>query len=266
MTLEQEIDLLFSDDKLRTMYAYDYRAKDLVEKTADVEVLEYYAVHPFEPFRLLVAENVSTPSHVLKLMVNDKGYNVARAVARHKNVTVEIIEALADSGNVLARETIARNPLTPEHILYKLSKDDSVNGHKLREALLTNPKLPEKLFMSIQGGENVYKYFDIEILRNPALPKDLIRQIWFAKKSSRIMLLGHPNLSPELAWLALNSENDSSVSRVLEMEEKNPKLFKKTLVVGCKYLGFEKASEDMPTEWLKSYLTSTGFKLEVLTK
>jgi hypothetical protein len=89
--------------------------------------------------RLAVAAYLETPPEVLKRLTGDKSPEVRANVASHPCITEEIIEILAKD-TVFVKKALARNPLTPPHILERLA-DDSLLHLEITE----NPNTPQKL-------------------------------------------------------------------------------------------------------------------------
>ena len=73
--------------------------------------------------RSTVAENVHTPTGVLKTLGKDKSTWVRESVADNFNTPVETLRFLAHDEDETVRVNVARNPNTPEQTLEILSKD-----------------------------------------------------------------------------------------------------------------------------------------------
>jgi hypothetical protein len=82
-------------------------------------------------------------------------------IARHRNTPVEILERLAEDGNVLARSVVAENPNTPVEILERLAEDglEIDRGYEVsrcdevRAALASNPHTSAAIFARLASDK-----------------------------------------------------------------------------------------------------------------
>ena len=80
------------------------------------EVLESLAFHQSFLVRALVADNPSTPSHVLDILSDDPIDDVIECVAGNPNTSPETLEKLAEEFDYFIILWLSRNPSTPQRI------------------------------------------------------------------------------------------------------------------------------------------------------
>jgi hypothetical protein len=114
-------------------------------------VSEKFASDPHPGIRRLIAENPSTPSHVLEKLANDENRDVRWAVAKNLSIPERTKEALARDKDFLKHINIAQNPNSSALALEAFAKD---TNSKIRNAVAENPSTPLHVIELLVNDKN----------------------------------------------------------------------------------------------------------------
>jgi len=131
--------------------------------------------------RRAVASNWDAPSEALDLLYKINDQFTDRLIASHPNASNEALTYFAESGRDQAKTEVARNPITPKHLLVKLIKEDP-DGLRIRiiserddldVELLT--KLAKEWKNRMQAGKILADNTVDNIVNNPKINDEILR-------------------------------------------------------------------------------------------
>ena len=183
-----------------------------------LSIRKYVAQHPQTPIKILtqwvktspevrpwIAQNTSTPEHILEQLALNPLKEVRCNVAQNPNTPVSTLEKLARDYCLEVLKAVARNPNTPGHILTTLVKD-----WNLRSCIVKNPNTPASVLEQLL----LFPRYDTLVLEHPNTPKNVRRKILadFAKSfdiKERLRAAQHPETPIDtLQTLAADEEAD----------------------------------------------------------
>lgn len=142
-----------------------------------LSIRQYVAQHPHTPVKILtqwvktspevrpwIAQNISTPQHILEKLVLSSSKEIRRNVAQNTNSPASILEILARDSIPEVRQAVARNPNTPGYILTVFVKDSN-----LRLCIVKNPNTPGTALEELLQ----FPRYEILILEHPNTPKNV---------------------------------------------------------------------------------------------
>ncbi len=151
--------------------------KVTARKLVDLGLVPEFLIEQFGwECRVEVAKGSQLSLRVLERLANDLIHDVRWAIAANPQTPPRLLEKFAKTRDWQARAYVAANPQTPPHLLEYLLREDSDTLHgATRRALASNPNLPISLLYAL--AKDKHRDVRCQIAHHPRTPADLLVQI-----------------------------------------------------------------------------------------
>ena len=147
--------------------------KIAMRKDAPLEALEYIVRQPVVPVVCEALRNLNTPDSALEWLVeNQDDEIILSAVAKHPNITPDILTGLSLNESVKVREVVASQQKCPLSILETLACDSAV---KVKQEVAANPNTPNHILESFSQSEN--SAIRTRVASNPNLSTIILKRL-----------------------------------------------------------------------------------------
>ncbi|MEM1394740.1 MAG: hypothetical protein AAGG00_15905 [Cyanobacteria bacterium P01_H01_bin.150] len=147
--------------------------KIAMRKDAPPEALEYIVRQPVVPVVCEALRNPNTPDSALEWLVeNQDDEIILSAVAKHPNITTDILERLSIHESADVRDTVASQQKCPLSILETLACD---SGVKVQQEVAANSNTPHYILESFSQSEN--SAIRTALASNPNLSPTILKRL-----------------------------------------------------------------------------------------
>ncbi len=168
-----------------------------------IEVFELLAKDECHWTRASLAENPNTPSHIIKMLSQDKNIFVKKAVACRSDLSREVFDCLYLDKAYEIQVELARNPTTPSDILEEIYRNkEAWYAHKY---VMCNPNVSTEILKEVFEKRKISK--NLDIASNPNTPVNILVAISQSESNeAKAAVAKNPNLPrKELEKLAKHS-------------------------------------------------------------
>ena len=143
---------------------------------------------------------------VLTALAKDKEENIRLGVAENPSTPPEVLTALARDKNVSVRWKVAKNPNTPPEVLTALARDKDVD---IRYVVATNPNTKREDLTALARDKD--KYVRSGVAENPSTPPEVLTALSKDKEENiRWKVPENPSTPPEVLT-ALSKDEDKYI-------------------------------------------------------
>jgi len=138
----------------------------------------------------------------------------------YKEISPEIIIALARDKDISVRRHVAQNPSTPPEILIVLSRDEDIY---VRREVAGNPSIPPEVLTALARDKDISVRRDVA--RNPSTPPEALTVLARDREvEMRSNVAGNPNTPPEVLTVLSRDEDVIVRSNVAENSSTPPEV------------------------------------------
>lgn len=172
------------------------------DPATSVQRLEELCADPH--LRIKVANNPTTPAHVLAILAQDQDVRVRSAVASHAQTSVEVLQALAQDAQEDVRCEVASHPQTPGEVLRILAQDED---WQVRGEVAKHARTPVAVLriLSVDQDWRVRS----EVASHPQTPEEVLRMLAQDEEACvRRSVASHAQTSRDVLCALAQDENE----------------------------------------------------------
>ena len=178
-----------------------------------VDDIEFLKKHG--KFNLLDNQNISL--EMLEELAEDEDAGVRFQVAKNPNTPAKVLMKLAEDKDRYVRQEVTKNPSTPVEVLRKLAEDEE---WYVRQEVAKNPKNPSEVLKKL--AEDKDGYVRQEVAKNPSTPVEILRKLAEDKNADvRYKVARNPN-TPAEAFIKLAEDKDRYVRQEVARNSNTP--------------------------------------------